>query len=85
MAAGGKREGSGRKPKVDERLLIEKLSPLEPKAFKALERALEDKEGWAVKLYFEYLFGKPKQSMDLTTNGKDINLTPISFVGNKDT
>lgn len=30
---GGKREGSGRKPKQEEVQLIEKLTPLEPLAF----------------------------------------------------
>ena len=84
MAAGGKRDGAGRKPKVDERKLIEKLSPLETKAFKALEIALSDGEGWAVKLYFEYCFGKPKQSMDVTSGGEEINISPISFVRTKD-
>ena len=84
MAAGGKREGAGRKPKVDERKLIEKLSPLEDKAFRALESALGKNEGWAVKLYFEYCFGKPKQSMDVTSGGEGIHLSPISFVRTKD-
>ena len=33
---GGKREGAGRKSKSEEVQMIERLSPLEPKAFKAL-------------------------------------------------
>lgn len=62
---GGARPGAGRKPKADERVLIEKLSPLEEKAFKALSNALDDGHNWAVKLWFEYVYGKPKETKDL--------------------
>lgn len=77
---GGKRAGAGRKPKAEEQKLIEKLSPLEPEAHKALKQAIKDNESWAVKLYFEYMYGKPKQSTDITTNGNDINILPIEWV-----
>lgn len=62
---GGKREGAGRKPKADEQKLIEKLSPLESKAFKALSNALDQEHSWAVKMYFEYVYGKPRETKDL--------------------
>ena len=65
MAAGGKRIGAGRKSKVEEQKLIERLSPLMPKAFKALEHAISDKESWAVKMAFEYFFGKAKETKDI--------------------
>ena len=65
---GGKREGAGRKSKAEEQSLIEKLTPLEPLAFEALKDALKNKKDWAVKLTFEYLFGKPKQTIDQNTN-----------------
>ena len=74
---GGKRPGAGRPPKAEEQKLIEKLSPLEPIAFKALEQALKDNEGWAVKLFFEYKYGKPHQQVDVTTNNESLNI-PIS-------
>jgi hypothetical protein len=77
---GGKREGQGRKPKAEEQKLIEKLTPLSEPAYKALTNALKDEQGWAVKLFFEYMYGKPKQSTDITTNGKEINITPIEWV-----
>ena len=53
---------AGRKPKAEEQAIIEKLSPLEPLAFKALENSLEEEESWAVKLYFDYVYGKPKET-----------------------
>lgn len=63
---GGARPGAGRKPKAEEQLLIEKLSPLEAKAFKALENAIDDEQNWAVKLWFEYMYGKPKEKVEIT-------------------
>lgn len=66
MAHGGKRKGAGRKSKADEQALIEKLSPLEDKAFKALTNAIEEEHSWAVKMYFEYMYGKPKEKVEVT-------------------
>lgn len=71
---GGKRKGAGRKSKAEEQRLIEKLSPLEPIAHKALNNALNGEESWAVKLYFEYMYGKPKQRMEFD------DVTPISKI-----
>jgi hypothetical protein len=62
--AGGARENAGRKSKAEEQSLIEKLTPLEPLAFSALKSALEDGKDWAVKLFFQYNFGMPKQVID---------------------
>lgn len=61
---GGARVGAGRKPKAEEQKLIERLTPLADAGYKALENALKDEQGWAVKLFFEYLYGKPKQSIE---------------------
>lgn len=61
---GTKGNNGGRPSKADEQKLIEKLSPLEPIAHKALKNALNEEEGWAIKLYFEYMYGKPKQTID---------------------
>jgi len=68
-AKGGAREGSGRKSKAEEQQLIEKLSPLEPTAHEKLKEAIEDGKEWAVKLFFDYMYGKPKQMIE----NKNIN------------
>ena len=60
----GGHSNGGRKSKAEEQSLIEKLSPLEPKAFEALEAAIRDGKDWAVKLFFQYNFGMPKQTID---------------------
>jgi hypothetical protein len=69
---------AGRKPKNEEHKLIEKLTPLAPKAFNALNNALEGEESWAVKLFFEYYFGKPNQRVDHTTNGESLNKVDVT-------
>lgn len=63
----GGHSNGGRKSKADEQSLIEKLTPLEPVAFKALTDALNDGKDWAVKLFFQYNFGMPKQVIDQNT------------------
>jgi len=63
---GGHSTNGGRKSKAEEQSLIEKLSPLEPLAFTALLDALTDKKDWAVKLFFQYNFGMPKQIVTQT-------------------
>lgn len=61
---GGHATNGGRKSKAEEQGLIEKLTPLEPMAFKALTDAIKDGKDWAVKLFFQYKFGMPKQTID---------------------
>lgn len=74
---GGAREGSGRKSKAAEQSLIEKLTPLEEVAFRALEKALKEEKDWAVKLFFNYQFGMPKQMVvNENINYKEEELTP---------
>ena len=65
---GGKRENSGRKPKIEEIELIERLTPLEPLAFKALEQGLKDQDFRFVQLYYNYYAGKPRETKDITIN-----------------
>ena len=69
----------GRKPKADEQKLIEKLTPMEDKAHAALKQALEEGKPWAVKLFFEYLYGKPRQSVDVTSEGAGIVVPEIKW------
>ena len=78
----GNKLGKGRPAKADEQQLIEKLSPLEPLAFAALKEGLEDKHNWAVKMYFEYVYGKPRETKDVNIvserpifNGIDLDVS----------
>ena len=60
----GGHKNAGRKPKADEQKLIERLTPLQDAGYKALEDGLTDGQSWAVKLFFEYMYGKPKQQIE---------------------
>ena len=78
---GGKIEGSGRKPKADE----EKTNTIFLTAIKELKDVNSDDEARieiAKDLYnsqrglifiAEHLFGKPKDSLDVTTQGEKLN------------
>jgi len=77
---GGARTGAGRKGKAEEQKLIENLTPMNPMALESLEKGLEKKEQWAVKLFFEYFYGKPQQRVDVTTNDESLNMPLINFV-----
>jgi hypothetical protein len=64
----GGHPNSGRKPKADEIAMIERLSPMEDKAYKALEQGVENGDFKFVQLYFNYYAGKPKETKDITLN-----------------
>ena len=64
----GEYRGQGRKSKSEERQLCEKLSPLEDKVFKQLELAIDDGQTWAIKMYFEYMYGKPSEKKEVVLN-----------------
>jgi hypothetical protein len=76
-ARGGARPGAGRKPKSEEQNLIEKLQPFEKEALEALKKAVIEEQGWAIKLYMEYKYGRPKQT--LNTNIKVVEQPLFDF------
>ena len=74
----GGHKNSGRKPKVEEQKLIEKLSPLEETALNKFGIALKGGEKWAIELFFKYMYGLPKQSIEA-----DVKQTMINWVEQK--
>lgn len=72
---GGARPGAGRKPKADELKLVEKLSPLDEAAFKALEKGVKKGNFLFVRLFMEYRFGKPQTKVDLTSGGEKMTIS----------
>ena len=63
---GGARPGAGRPSKAEEVKLIERLGPLEDKAFKALEKGIESGDFKYVQLFYHYYAGKPRETKDIT-------------------
>ena len=80
---GGKREGAGRKGKAEEQKLIEHLTPMSGIALEALQEGIKGKQQWAVKLFFEYFYGKPQQRVDVTTNDESLNVPLINFISSE--
>lgn len=80
---GGHRNG-GRKPKAVEQKLIEKLTPLEPLAFEQLQKCMTKGQSWAIQMYFNYMYGKPKERIDHTTDGEKLNVPIVTFVSSED-
>lgn len=78
----GGNKNAGRKPKADEIKLIEQLSPLDNIALQKLSEGLESGSFHHLKLFYEYRYGKPKQMIDVTTNGNDVgnaNLSNLTY------
>jgi hypothetical protein len=73
----------GRKPKAEEQKLIEHLTPMSSIALEALQEGIKQKQQWAVKLYFEYFYGKPQQRVDVTTNDESLNVPLINFISSE--
>ena len=77
---GGAREGAGRPKKADELKLIEKLDNLidNDEVIKTLGKQIFKGDSRAMSLYFGYRYGKPKESVDITsTDGFNINFKDI--------
>ena len=66
---GGSRKGAGRKSKAEEQNLIEKLGKFEDTALQQLEYAVGEGKSWAIKLYMEYSYGKPRETKDVNLSG----------------
>ena len=78
---GGKREGAGRKPKVQEVKLVESMDAISvpDEIWRALLYKCQQGDTGALKLWLSYRYGLPRQQVDITTNGESI-APPISWL-----
>ena len=67
---GGKRDNAGRKSKAEEVQLLEKLGPLEPLAFMALEKGLEAGDFKFTQLFYNYYAGKPRETKEISVTNE---------------
>ncbi len=65
----GGHKKAGRKPKADEHRLIEKLGKYEDEALEILRQKVLEGHSWAIKLYMEYSYGKPRETKDVNLSG----------------
>jgi len=78
---GGKREGSGRRPKADEIALIDNMDKVAvpQDVWKLLYAKCEEGDTQAIKAWLQYRYGMPKQVTDITSKGESINTPAINF------
>lgn len=76
---GGARERAGRPSKADEDKLIERLDAImnQDEVLQKLKELIKKGDLRAIKLYFEYRYGKPKESVNLTSEGFNISFKDI--------
>ena len=71
---GTKGNKGGRPKKADEQKLLEALEPLHPKVIQAIEYGIDNLDYRYVKLYMEYFYGRPTQSITAPTELEPKNL-----------
>jgi len=78
---GGKREGSGRRPKADEIALIDNMDKVAvpQDVWKLLYAKCQEGDTQAIKAWLQYRYGMPKQVTDITTLGESLNIPAINF------
>ena len=77
---GGVRQGAGRPKKADELKLIEKLDALidNEEVIKTLGKQIIKGDSRAMNLYFGYRYGKPKESVDISSSdGFNVNFRDL--------
>ena len=84
---GGKREGAGRKSKDEELKIIERLDNIieSDDAIRSLKNLIKDGNFNAIKLYLEYRYGKPKETIEnINVNLEQEDLTADEALRLKD-
>lgn len=78
-ANNGGHKTAGRKTKADEDKLIERLDAVidQDEVLAKLKELIKKGDQRAITLYFNYRYGKPKESVNLTTDGFNINFSEI--------
>lgn len=72
---GTKGNKGGRPPRATEEQICLALKPYEKKFLDAMERGLIETQGWAVKIFAEYYWGKPKERVEISGDDKPTNIT----------
>ena len=86
---GGVRKGAGRKSKAEELKLLESGKKAIEKVYGSLDNywleiATQSKDSFPhMKMLTEYLYGKPSEEIDVTSQGEQIQSALISFFNNE--
>ena len=73
---GGARPGAGRKKKLEEEEIIQRLDPMAPDVFKQLHNKIKEGDMKAIQLFCAYYIGLPTQKIESKIEG---NLNQIAI------
>lgn len=81
---GGYRVGAGRKRRMEEHEIIQKLTPMEDLAFNVLEKKIQEGDMKAIQIFMQYFIGLPTQKIENKIEGNlnQVNVEVIKV--NKD-
>jgi hypothetical protein len=67
---GGARPGAGRKRKMEEHELIERLYPMAANAFEVLQNKIKEGDMKAIQIFMQYFIGLPTQKIESKIEGQ---------------
>lgn len=76
---GGKREGAGRKRRMEEHEIIERLTPMADIAFKVLKDKVAEGDMKAIQIFMSYFIGLPTQKIENKIEGQ-LNQVSVEVV-----
>lgn len=76
---GGKREGAGRKSRMTEHEIIERLEPMAETAFRILHEKVAQGDIKALQIYMQYFIGLPTQKIENKIEGQ-LNQVQVEVV-----
>ena len=76
---GGARPGAGRKRRMEEHEIIEKLTPMAATAFAKLNEKINDGDMKALQLFMQYFIGLPTQKIESKIEGQ-LNTVSVEVV-----
>ena len=76
---GGARPGAGRKRRMEEHEIIEKLTPMAEIAFKVLREKIAEGDMKAIKIFCDYFIGLPTQKIESKIEGQ-LNTVSVEVI-----
>ena len=76
---GGAREGAGRKRRMEEHEIIQKLEPMAETAFKVLKQKIADGDIKAIQIFCQYYIGLPTQKIENKIEG-NLNQVKVEVI-----
>ena len=76
---GGKREGAGRKRRMEEHEIIQRLEPMADTAFKVLKQKISEGDMKAIQIFCQYFIGLPTQKIENKIEGQ-LNQVQVEVV-----